>query len=208
MKNYELKISQFIDNELSAKEQQELFSFLSGNEEARQTLSDYMEMKKETKSFYAGMNPELDDPKIIAAGVYAQKREEKKYKMMFYFSAAASIILFFLLLFQQFRPDPMFTKYQNLQAEMIKLQEDFSEALSKQIELVKQNNQLYEEAEKLKTVQVTINQPVQKKPVAGVKKKNIPPPRPIVRKQNNYLASIPVIKITKDDFIGQQIIGN
>ena len=35
MKDYEIKISQFVDNELSVNEQQELFRFLSEEGEAR-----------------------------------------------------------------------------------------------------------------------------------------------------------------------------
>ncbi|MEN8194670.1 MAG: hypothetical protein ABFS12_17750, partial [Bacteroidota bacterium] len=145
MKDYEFKISLFIDNELPIDEQQKLFRFLSGSGEARQTLVDLMEMKKETKSFYAGMNVEMDNSKIIAAEVSVQDEKEKKYKMMFYFSAAAAILLVFAFLINQFKGNPILTKYQNLQAEMITLQENYSDVLSKQIELVKVNNQLYEE---------------------------------------------------------------
>ena len=83
MKDYEFKISQFVDNELSANEQQELFRFLSESEEARQTLVDFMEMKKETKSFYAGMNAEMDDSKIVTAGIYAQNEKEKNINQCF-----------------------------------------------------------------------------------------------------------------------------
>ena len=210
MKDYELKISQFVDNELSANEQQELFRFLSESEEAQQTLIDFMEMKKETKSFYAGMNTEMDDSKIVAAGISVQNEREKKYRSMFYFSAAASIIFAFLFLANQFKENPILTKYQNLQTEMITLQENYSDVLSKQIELVRVNNQLYVETKKLKTAQVVIkNKPIKKaskvQPPKTIKqqKKN-----PNYKSRNNYLASIPTYTITKDDFLGQQIIGN
>ena len=207
MKDYEFKISQFVDNELSANEQQELFRFLSESEEARQTLVDFMEMKKETKSFYSGMNTEMDDSKIVAAGIYAQK--EKKYKTMFYFSAAASILFAFLLIVNEFKQNPILTKYQNLQIEIIELQENYSDVLSKQIELVRVNNQLYEETEKLKTAQVVMKSKPDKKSL------KVQPPKitkqqkkPNYKSRNNYLASIPTFIITKDDFLGQQIIGN
>jgi len=209
MKNYELKISQFIDNELSVDEQQELFRFLSESHEAQQTLADYMEMKNEAKTFYAGMNAEMDNSKIVAARVFAQQKKEKKYRTMFYFSSAAAVLLAFLLLFNQSKHDPILTKYQKLQSEMIKLQEDYTVVLSKQIELVKLNNQLYSETEELKTTQLAIKtKPVKKVSKVQPPKINKQRKKPNYKNRNNYMASIPTFTITKDDFLGQQIIGN
>jgi len=216
MKDYEFKISQFVDNELSANEQQELFRFLSESEEARQTLVDYMEMKKETKSFYSGMNAEMDDSKIVTAGIYAQNEKEKKYKTMFYFSAAASILFAFLLLLNQFKENPIFAKYQNLQTEIIELQENYSDVLSKQIGLVRVNNQLYEETEKLKTANVVLNQKFDKSVP------RVEPPKVEIQKKKERrsyttgnsgrmvasLQNAQRIEITKNDFLGGQIIGN
>jgi len=216
MKDYEFKISQFVDNELPANEQRELFLFLSENEDGRKMLSDYMEMKKESKSFYTGMNTELDGTKVISAGIFAQKEKEKKYKSMSYFSAAAAILFAFLLLFNQFKPNALLTKYQNLQTEMIKLQENYSTVLNKQIELVELNTQLYEETEKLKIAQMEINK--QDKKVSSVQ-------TPEINKQQKYkrgssytvgnlgsklasLKNVQRIEITKNDFLGGQIIGN
>ena len=216
MKDYEFKISQFIDNELSVNEQQELFRFLSESQEGRQTLTEFMEVKKEMKSFYAGMNVELNDSEIVAASVSAQNEKEKKYRMMVYFSAAAAIFFAFMLLVNQFKENPILTKYQNLQTEMIKLQENHSDVLSKQIELVRMNTQLYEETEKLKTAQMVINKKSDKK----VQRAD----SPMINKQKNKkesshtsdnsssmvaaLQNIQRIEITKNDFLGGQIIGN
>jgi len=217
MKNYELKISQFIDNELSVDEQQELFRFLSESHEAQQALADYMEMKNEAKTFYAGMNAEMDNSKIIAAGVSVQQKKEKRYRTMFYFSAAAAVLFAFMFLFNQFKQDPMLTKYQKLQSEMIKLQEDYTVVLSKQIELVKLNNQLFAETEKLKIAQVTIkNKPVRKvRKVrsAEINKKKSDQRKPAYiprysRKMIASLQNVQTIEITKDDFLGGQVIGN
>ena len=55
-------------------------------------------------------------------------------KTMFYFSAAASILFAFLLIVNEFKQNPILTKYQNLQTEMIELQENYSDILSKQTE--------------------------------------------------------------------------
>lgn len=209
MKDYEQKISHFVDNELSANEQKELFRFLSESEEARQTLTDFMEMKKEVKTFYSGMDVEINDSKIVSVGISAQNKREKKYKSMFYFSAAASIIFVILLVVNEFKQNPILTKYQNLKTEMIALQENYSDVLSKQIELVRVNNQLYEETEKLKTAQLVINNKSDKK-VPRVEPPKVEKQKKKLNYKNrkNYLASIPTYTIAKDDFLGQQIIGN
>jgi len=217
MKDYELKISQFVDGELSADEQYELFLFLSENPDTQQTLADYMEMKNKTKSFYAGMNVEMDNSKIIAAGISVQKRGEKQYKTMFYFSVAAAILLVFLFLFNQFKHDPILTKYQNLQSEMIKLQENYTTMLSRQMELIKLNNQLYEETKMLKTAQITTKkehvQKVQKVRSAKMNKQKTNKRKPpyTARYSGKMVASlqnVQTIEITKDDFLGGQVIGN
>ncbi len=209
MKDYEIKISQFVDNELSVNEQQELFHFLSKDEEARQTLVDFMEMKKETKSFYAGMNIEMDNCKIMAANMSVQNKKAKRHKTMFYFSAAAAILLAFMFLTNQFKEDPILMKYQNLQTEMVTLQEKYTETLNKEVKLLELNNQLYLETQKLKTTQKVMNKKSIKKPsqiesLRTSKQQKIPKHK----NYNTYLATIPTYTITKDDFLGQQIIGN
>lgn len=216
MKDYELKISQFIDNELSANEQQELFLYLSENQEARKTLVDFMEVKKNAKSFYAGINLEMDDSKIVTAGIIIKNKREKKYKSMFYFSAVASIIFAFLFLTNQLKENPILAKYKNIQSEMIILQENYSDALNKQAELLKINNQLYIESKKLKIATVVLNQK---------NDKNIPsiltPSSETQKKKERHsysannsnrlvvlLQNAQRIEITKNDFLGGQIIGN
>ena len=168
-----------------------------------------MEVKNEAKSFYAGLNVEMDDSKIVTAGITAKNKKEKKYKSMFYFSAAASIIFLFLFLINQFKENPILTKYQILQTDMIELQEIYSDALNKQNELLKINNQLYAETKKMRMAQLVIKKKSDEKaprielPKVEQQKKN-----PNYKSRNNYLASIPTYTITKDDFLGQQIIGN
>jgi len=216
MKDYEFKISQFVDNELSKNEQQELFCYLSENQEARETLIDFMEVKKKAKSFYAGINFEMDDSKIVAAGIATQNSREKKYKSMFYYSVAASVIFAFLLAVNQFKENPILAKYHNLQTEMITLQENYSDVLSKQTELLTINNQLYAETQKLKSAQMVINKKSDRK--------NPMVEEPQNKKQKSQqgqsysagnsgrmvasLQNVQTIEITKNDFLGGQIIGN
>jgi len=217
MKDYEFKISQFVDNELSANEQQELFRYLSENSEARKTLVDFMEVKNEAKSFYAGLNVEMDDSKIVTAGITAQNKKEEKFKSMFYFSAAASIIFAFLFLINQFKENPILTKYQNLQTEMIELQENYSDALNKQNELLKINNQLYAETKKFRIAQLVLK----KKSDEKAPRIELPKVETQKRKKERRshttgnsgrmvaaLQNVQTIEITKNDFLGGQIIGN
>lgn len=217
MKDYKLKISQFIDNELSVDEQQELFRFLAENQEARETLADYMEMKSEAKSYYAGMNVEMDNSKVLAAGVFTPQKNMKKYRTMFYFSAAAAILFAFMFLFNQFKQNPILTKYQNLQSEMINLQEDYTVVLNRQVELIKLNNQLYAETEKLKTAPVAMkSKPVKK--VSGEQSPKIKKEKNNKQKRSHTTANsgrmlalfqnVQTIEITKNDFLGGQVIGN
>jgi len=77
MENYEIKISQFIDNELPVNEQQELFRFLAESEKARKVFADYMKMKNETKAFYTEMDIESDGSKIIGAVLEKRSGKEK-----------------------------------------------------------------------------------------------------------------------------------
>jgi len=217
MKDYEFKISQFVDNELSANEQQELFRFLSDSHEAQQTLIDYMAIKNEAKSFYSGLHTEMGNSKTITAGIIAQNEREKKYKTMFYFSVAASIIFVFLLVVEQYKENPILSKYQNLQTEMIELQENYSDVLNMQTELLVINNRLFVETKKLKSAQAVINSKSDKSTKHSQQsKKNVIDKK---KGERSYsvgnvdrmvasLQNVQTITITKNDFLGGQIIGN
>ena len=86
MKDYELMISQFVDNELSTTEQQKLFLFLAENKAGREMLFDFIEIKKESKSFYSELNVEMENKKVIAI----DNKIERKQKRMFYFFCCCS----------------------------------------------------------------------------------------------------------------------
>ena len=214
MKDYEIKISQFVDNELSVNEQQELFHFLSDSHEAQQTLIDYMAIKNEAKSFYSGLHTEMGNSKTITHGIIAQNEKEKKYKTMFYFSVAASIIFVFLLVVEQYKENPILSKYQNLQTEMIELQENYSDVLNMQTELLVINNRLFVETKKLKSAQAVINsksdkstkhsQQSKKNKKKGERSYSVG----IVGRMVASLQNVQTITITKNDFLGGQIIGN
>jgi len=209
MKDYEVKISQFIDNELPVNEQQELFRFLSENGEAREVLADFVEIKNETKMFYAEMNVESDDSKIIGA-VFNKGDDKKKYKTLFYFSAAASVVFAFLFLSSFLNGKLKSGQYEKLQTKYISLQKGYVNVLNEKAELEKLNDNLSVEIQKANIKQAAVrHKPVTQMRSAKAKdqKSNLPA-KHTFRNRNVYAANTPVYKITKDDFLGQQIIGN
>lgn len=207
MKDYEFRISQFVDNELPTDEQPELFHFLSENKEARKLLADYMKMKNETKSFYKEMDTEFDDTQVISSEIYTQKKEEKRYKLMFYFSAAATIVLAFLLGSSFFKSNISLEKYQKLQTKYIIMQENYKNVLNEKKRLVNLTDKFTIEIKKLKTKQVPAKHKSFNKSNL-IKTQNKPSTNFIYKNRNTYFANIPTYTITKSDFLGQQIIGN
>ena len=128
MKHYELEISQFMDNELSDDEQKILFTHLSECEECRKTLSDFMEMKKESRLFYENINVELKSAITLPFGVDS-KKEKNIYKPLFYYAAAASIIFGLLFLLQQFDKSKIEKKYTTLETEYRKLDRNYNQVI-------------------------------------------------------------------------------
>jgi hypothetical protein len=97
MKHYEMEISRFIDNEIPSDEHQRLFAHLSDCEECRKTLMDFMEIKKDSRSYYEDFQIEIKPAFDIPVEI-VPKKEKNIYKSFFYFSAAASVILGVLFL--------------------------------------------------------------------------------------------------------------
>ena len=207
MEDYEIKISQFVDGELPAKGQTELFTFLSNNENARKTLADYIELKKEAKSFYTELNTEFDNSEMINNVLANGNTEKKRYKIGFYISAAAVILLAFLLFSNISKNNIDSQKYLKLQTKYSLLQGNYNSILSEKIELIKLTKNLSFKIEESKSKQVSLNsESTLKKKNPNAKRKQ--PVRRVFQGMNAYAANIPVYRITKDDFLGQQIIGN
>ncbi|MCF7859565.1 MAG: hypothetical protein K9N07_09645 [Candidatus Cloacimonetes bacterium] len=208
MKNYEEKISMFLDNELPVDEQPELFAFLSESEDGRKALNDYMELQSSTRSFFSEMEvdlPALELPKD------ADYNKPNYFKPLFYFSAAASIILAMLLFFSPFSDSQMITKYSELQRELIDLQESYKKSLQTNIDLIKRNDEIVsqiQKADQQRNEREVIQVSRQKNSEPNSAPKINPQAKQLTAKKNNYLASVPTYKITDDDFIGRKIIGN
>lgn len=105
MKHYELEINAFLDNELDADEQKELFTHLSECELCRGNFNKYLLLKQESvKQIGRDINTIIGGVKIMAP-IPAKDKQIKTstkndifYKAAFYTSAAAAILLLFLLL--------------------------------------------------------------------------------------------------------------
>ena len=88
MKHYDLEISRFIDNELSANEQKELFSHLSNCEDCGKILSDFMEMKQNSRSFYENLSVVLNKTFDLPFGTTKRKRRETLQVTFLFFSGS------------------------------------------------------------------------------------------------------------------------
>lgn len=130
-KNYdkELMISRFMDNDLEDEEQRELFMVLADDKEARKTLADYMDLKKETFRHYADMNEELS-PVPAEAMVLRETRQKPKgiYRWTAYVSAAAAVILLMMLGWARMDLSTGNEKYITLKKEYLKLKSDYAQA--------------------------------------------------------------------------------
>jgi len=210
MKDYEFKISQFIDNELQVEEQIELFQFLSKNNEARETLLGFINLKQESKSFYSGMNNKLNENMAIPFKEADMNRtKEKKRPTLFYYSAVASILFAFLLLWQFNKTDSLAVINNDLQKNYLKLQQSNKELLVEKIEFIKLNNSY---AKELSDCKQTENNRSISTIDRAKKKDNVSPKSfPKVDYAGIRLVALQntqTVEITKNDFLGGQIIGN
>lgn len=205
MKDYEMKISQFVDNELDIDEQAELFEYLSRNEDARVLLNDYMHMIHECKTYYSEMKTEnlVDEISIVTKDT--ERGNTRKSNFITYFSAAASIVLLFLL-FNSYSVDhdkkESLTK---LQTEYINLQKDYAKLLMEKVELVELNHKIYEENRNLQVVSYKQESENQKVVIQKTKTKKLTSP---FVKRRNFFTEINTIKVTDDDFLVAKMVGN
>ncbi len=206
MKHYEFEISQFLDNELPADEQKKLFMHLSECSECAKVLSDFMKMKKDVRSVYDDMNVELKDSSALMNLLEPPTKKRNSFKTMFYFTAAASILLGFFLILLEGNQSSLKNQYLQLQKESLKLQNTYAVVLNEKRQLTEINKTYFDKMNLLttpyrlskthspKTSVINGNY----KAITSINKKRIPS------------GGMPVAfaKITKEDFLIPQIIGN
>lgn len=200
MKEIELKISQFIDGELPLEEQRELFKVLSLDSEARETFNGFLAMKNSVKLHYSSMETDLSGIKLPLGNA---PKSRNIYKPISYFSAAAILIIFIFsgLLFSNFvalqsKFNAVNTEYKSLKetSDYLKKINDFFKTT-----LVQESKpviKVIRSGKFGKTITRT-EQTIAENKFTGVKSK-------MDDLYNNFTS----IKITKNDFILPQMIGN
>lgn len=204
MKHFESEIILYIDNELSIEQQKQLFLHLSECEECAIILSDYIKMKNETRNFYYSLDSRFKNIKTFTIPL------DKNYKhnYPFYFTAAAVIILGLLFLFQLNNEKKSEMKLSELHNQFISLREDYESILKENENKIILNNDeqtVYKKQEKKEQEGKIFNRKISDKKEDGnlVLKVN-----PKESEYMKYLNSLPTEKISKNDFLVQQIIGN
>ncbi len=195
MKEIDLQISQFIDNELNDAEQKKLFAVLAEDQNARQTLSDFMQLKKDTSEHYKNITTEL----ILPAISQTTAEPNKKYKMMFYLSLAASIVLAMLLAWNQSGKEKVLKQFDVLLAKYEILMNQYSDAIEKKNEKEPFPQQLAK-----KSILTELRKKPSVKSISNFQNTTF-----LSRVKQKY-ETMPIksVVITKEDFIGGQIVGN
>ncbi|MFA6979273.1 MAG: zf-HC2 domain-containing protein [Ignavibacteriaceae bacterium] len=206
MKHYEFEISQFMDNELPADEQKNLFAHLSDCGECARVLSDFMNIKMGIKSVYDDMNVELKNSFAVIKAQEPVTKKRNVYKTMFYYTAAASVLFGFFLFFLEGNQSALEKKYLILLQERFNLQNKYTIVLNEKQQLTEMNKNYFDKTN-LQTVKykapknsyrIITTEKGSYKTVASINKKRLPP----------GFAQVSYTKITKDDFLIPQMIGN
>ena len=200
MKEIELQISQFIDNELTDTEQKELFTTLAESENARRILSDFMQLKKETSNYYASINTDLLPRAINRLKIENKLKVPGKYKVRYYLSLAASFVMAMLLFWNQGEKEKSYSQLASLENQYTLLKNEYTKVIQiKKIDLVDQKTEpLVKSINKNKGNKFSstrINLAVNQASKRGLK-------------QYTEMLQYSRATITKEDFIGGQIVGN
>ncbi|MDP3683936.1 MAG: zf-HC2 domain-containing protein, partial [Ignavibacteria bacterium] len=144
MKHYEIEISQFMDNELPADEQKNLFAHLSECGECAKVLSDFLNIKMDVKSVYDDMNVELKNSSAVLKADESLTMKRNVYKTLFYYTAAASVIFGFFLFFLEGNQSVLENKYLILQKERVNLQNKYAVILNEKQQLIEMNKNYFD----------------------------------------------------------------
>jgi hypothetical protein len=213
MQHYDFEISQFIDNELSASEQKELFLHLSGCEECSKILSDFMGMKNGAKSHYNNLSAELKSPAGLLIGSTAVKKRNV-YKRLFYVSMAASIVFAILLLSKVSDVDRLKIKYTELEVKIVGINNaDKSKSQKDITSTINFKNSSFDENKILPTRKDHIIRRYKNKfELLDVNKTERNPSSGVVKNNNSGPSQRPqeiqMVQVTKNDFLTPQIVGN
>lgn len=199
MKEIELQISQFIDDELNDAEQKKLFAILAEDQNARQKLSDFMQLKKNISAYHNNITTDLLSATFITDQTKGKLGPNRKYKAMFYFSLAASIVLVMLLVWNQKSKSKAYENYNILQTKYEKLVSQYTNVTEMKIEKESFSQQLAKNTVLAEFRKSPSMKNISKLPNVGF----------LSRIKQKYEAKpVNSVVITKEDFIGGQIVGN
>jgi len=204
-KHYDMEISLFIDNELSDSGQKDLFGHLSTCEYCRASLSKSMELKKRINKRYAEMNPGMINPYKNMKNALPGTNAGKIYKITTALGIAATIILGFFLALTDISNNKSEAGYKQLTQEVSALNEKIkllSDTKVRTDTCASRCSTPLKNFNKRKTRQTNITQPEKQQTPVADKKVQAP------IKYHSQYASMPVVKITKDDFLVQQMGGD
>ena len=204
MKEIELQISQFIDNELNDHAQKKLFGVLAENKSARQTLFDFMQIKKGIAEHHGSITEILNPKPFLLRQTESNIGFRNKYKALFYISTAAAVILAMLLFInhneiqkESIQFASLQNQYNSLQMENAKalIEKESRKGIQKESILIattsKSKNNRSDKVYLTKNIQSTANSNQLKR-----------------MSQISEIIQANKAVITKDDFIGGQIVGN
>jgi len=203
MKHYDYEISLFIDGELPDEEQNKLFEHLAECYECRSALVEFQSTKIKSKSYYGAQLPEANGT-IIPMAPEVKTAKTNIFKTAFYIAAAACMLIGLLFLMNQMQQDKLKYKLANLETKYSLLENNF-----KQASIQKQDEVNVKEAstEKVKNFHA-------KKLPGKSEIQNIKPNSVKMKTENRksdyaqYFSSLKTERITKNDFLIPQLIGN
>lgn len=118
MKHYEYEINLFIDNELPAPGQKELFAHLAACNECSALLQKYIRIKSAARDYFAGIDADAANS-IMPLPDQKNTEIRRSYKKHFYISAAAAVVLLLLSIYHFYQPDSTLKKNNDVKKEFI-----------------------------------------------------------------------------------------
>jgi protein involved in sex pheromone biosynthesis len=168
-----------------------------------------MYIKDKSKKFYEGIIPELNEA-ILPYTPIERRKEKNIYKPLFYFATAACLLLGSLFLMNQTRENQLQNKLTNLEKQYAIIENNFQKISGQELNETEIRAISDEKNEKHREILNPSAKKVQKK----METKNMEPDSYKMKTENRrsdyaqYLSSLKTERITKNDFLIPQLIGN
>ena len=201
MEHFEKEISLFIDNELPREERQRLFAHLAECNDCLNTFDAMSKLKNNIGKYYQGLVPESLPVLATPTGQKSRAAKIYKSKRNWYYAAAAVFILccFSWVIYSRMEIE---LKYYTLKKELAMINNSSQVSRGKQPDVLaseKKDSSGFElksiKKQKTKhTTSIISNSGL----VSSIKSFH----------ENNKIPGIVTVKLTRDDFIGERMVGN